>query len=65
MIYILAAMGYTVLASRRNRAEMAQALTAKLDRRVGIISLVAYLAVLGLTMAYYLSHHYNVLDQYL
>lgn len=65
MIYILAAMAYTVLASRRNRAEMAQALTAKLDRRVGLISLVAYLAILGLTLAYYLSHHYNVLDQYL
>jgi hypothetical protein len=32
---------------------------------VGIISLVAYLAILGLTVAYYLSRHYNVLDQYL
>jgi hypothetical protein len=40
MVYILAAMAYTTLASRRNRAEMAQALTAKLDRRVGLISLV-------------------------
>ena len=65
MIYILAAMAYTVLASRRNRAEMAQALTAKLDRRVGLVSLVVYLAILGLTLAYYLSQHYNVLDQYL
>jgi hypothetical protein len=65
MVYILAAMVYTVLASRRNRAEMAEALTAKLDRRVGIISLVVYLAILGLTLAYYLSQHYNVLDQYL
>jgi len=65
MIYILAAMAYTVLASRRNRAEMAQALTAKLDRRVGLVSLVVYLAILGLTLTYYLSHHYNVLDQYL
>ncbi|MFN0142704.1 MAG: hypothetical protein ACKVP6_04560 [Mycobacterium sp.] len=65
MIYILASMAYTVLASRRNRAEMAQALTAKLDRRVGIISLVAYLAILGITLAYYLNQHYNVLDQYL
>jgi hypothetical protein len=65
MIYVLAAMSYTVLASRRNRQEMAQALTAKLDRRVGLISLIAYLAILGLTLAYYLSHHYNVLDQYL
>jgi len=65
MVYILGAMAYTTLASRRNRAEMAQALTAKLDRRVGLISLIAYLAILGLTLAYYLSHHYNVLDQYL
>ena len=65
MIYILAAMAYTTLASRRNRAEMAQALTAKLDRRVGLLSLIAYLAILGLTLVYYLSHHYNVLDQYL
>ena len=65
MIYILAAMAYTVLASRRNRAEMAQALTAKLDRRVGLVSLVVYLAILGLTLVYYLSHHYNVLDQYI
>ena len=65
MIYILGAMGYTVLASRRNRAEMAQALTAKLDRRVGIISLVAYLAIMGMTLVYYLNQHYNVLDQYL
>lgn len=65
MIYILAAMAYTVLASRRNRAEMAQAFTVKLDRRVGIISLVAYLAILGLIVVYYLNQHYNVLDQYL
>ena len=65
MVYILAAMVYTVMASRRNRAEMAQALTAKLDRRVGFISLVVYLLILGLTLAYYTSQHYNVLDQYL
>ncbi len=65
MIYILAAMVYTVLASRRNRQEMAQALSGALDRRVGIISLVAYLAILGLTLMYYLSRAYNVLDQYL
>ena len=65
MVYILAAMVYTVVASRRNRAEMAQALTARLDRRVGIISLVVYLAILGLTLTYYLSQHYNILDQYI
>jgi len=65
MVYILAAMVYTVLASRRNRKEMAEALSGALDRRVGIISLVAYLAILGLTLAYYLSQHYNILDQYI
>ena len=65
MVYILGAMAYTTLASRRNRAEMAQALTARLDRRVGLISLVVYLVILGLTLVYYLNHHYNVLNQYL
>ena len=65
MVYILAAMVYTVLASRRNRQEMAEALSGALDRRVGIISLVAYLVILGLTLAYYLSQRYNILDQYL
>jgi hypothetical protein len=44
---------------------MAQALTAKLDRRVGLISLVVYLAILGLTLTYYLNQHYNVLNQYI
>ncbi len=65
MVYILAAMVYTVLASRRNRQEMAEALSGALDRRVGIISPVAYLVILGLTLAYYLSQRYNILDQYL
>ena len=65
MVYILGAMVYTVLASRRNRHEMAEALSGALDRRVGIISLVAYLVILGLTLAYYLSQRYNILDQYL
>ena len=65
MVYILGAMVYTVLASRRNRQEMAEALSGALDRRVGIISLVAYLVILGLTLAYYLSQRYNILDQYL
>lgn len=65
MVYILAAMGYTVLASRRNAKEKAEALSVALDRRVGVISLVAYLAILGLTLAYYLNHQYNVFDQYL
>ena len=65
MIYILAAMVYTVLASRRNRHEMAEALTVSLDRRVGIVSLVLYLAIMAITLIYYLSHHYNLLDQYM
>ena len=65
MVYILAAMAYTVLASRRNRQEMAEALSVSLDRRVGIVSLVVYLVVLGITLFYYLNQHYDVLNQYL
>ena len=65
MVYILAAMAYTVLASRRNRQEMAEALSVSLDRRVGIISLVLYLVILAITLFYYLNQHYNVLNQYL
>jgi len=65
MVYILAAMSYTVLASRRNRQEMAEALSGSLDRRVGITSLVLYLVILGITLAYYLNQHYNVLNQYM
>ena len=64
MVYVLAAMAYAVLASRRNRAEMAEALSVSLDRRVGIISLLAYLAILAITLIYYLNQHYNVLNQY-
>ena len=64
MVYILAAMAYTVLASRRNRQEMAEALSVALDRRVGIISLVAYVSVLTWTVFYYVNQHYNVFDQY-
>jgi hypothetical protein len=65
MVYILAAMTYTVLASRRNRQEMAEALSVSMDRRVGITSLVLYLVILGITLAYDLNQHYNVLNQYL
>jgi hypothetical protein len=64
MVYILAAMAYTVLASRRNRQEMAEALSVALDRRVGVISLVAYISVLTWTVFYYMNQHYNVFDQY-
>ena len=64
MVYILAAMAYTALASRRNRHEMAQALSVSLDRRVGILSLVVYLAILALALTYYLHQHYNAYTQY-
>jgi hypothetical protein len=65
MVYILAAMAYTALASRRNHHQMAAALSASRDRRVGVISLVAYAAILALTLIYYLHQHYNLLDQYI
>jgi hypothetical protein len=55
MVYIAAAIGYTVLASRRNKHEIAQALTAAVDRRVGIISLVVYGTLIGLTVYLHLS----------
>ena len=65
MVYILAAMAYTVLASRRTRQETAEALSVSMDRRVGILSLVVYLAVLAMTVVVYLHQQYNVLNQYL
>ncbi|MGV1006772.1 MAG: hypothetical protein ACOYEV_18865, partial [Candidatus Nanopelagicales bacterium] len=54
MLYILAAMGYTVVASRRNRHEMAQALTAATDRRAGVISLLTYGALIAVSTYLYL-----------
>ncbi|MGV0991138.1 MAG: hypothetical protein ACOYB7_02690 [Mycobacterium sp.] len=54
MLYILAAMGYTVVASRRNRHEVAQALTAATDRRAGLASLLIYGALLAVTTYMYL-----------
>ncbi|WP_328351893.1 hypothetical protein OG976_18730 [Mycobacterium sp. NBC_00419] len=56
MIYIAAATGYSVLASRRNHQEMSPALTAALDRRVGLISLGTYAALVALTI---FLHVYN------
>ena len=50
MIYIAAATGYSVLASRRNHHERSPALTAGLDRRVGLISLGTYAALVALTI---------------
>ena len=55
LLYVLVAMGYTVLASRRNRHEMAEALTRSLDRRMGIWSLVVYTMAMALTIALYLA----------
>lgn len=49
--YVLAAMAYTVIASRR---ETHTASEAVLDRRVGIASLIAYGVLLALTIAGYL-----------
>lgn len=58
MLYVLAAMGYTVLASRRSRTEKAEAVTTSLDRRVGVISLAAYVVLIALTMISYLHFNY-------
>ena len=54
-----------MLASRRNRHEMAQALSVSMDRRVGIVSLIAYLVILAVAVIFYLSQSYNVLNQYM
>ena len=61
MLYILAAMGYTVVASRRNRHEMAQALTAATDRRAGVISLAAFGALIALATYLYLRGDHSLL----
>lgn len=65
MAYIAAAMGYTVLASRRNRHEQAQALTGAVDRRVGIISLAVYAALIALTMYLHLHQAHPVTEHFL
>ena len=62
MIYIAAAIGYTVLASRRNRHEMAQALTAAVDRRVGLISLAAYVILIAVTVYLHLRQAHPVTE---
>lgn len=61
LVYVLVAMGYTVLASRRHAHEAAEALSTALDRRVGVITLVAYVVVIALTMVLYLNHHVDPL----
>lgn len=50
MVYIVVATGYSVLASRRNHHERSPALTAALDRRIGVLSLATYAAVVALTI---------------
>jgi hypothetical protein len=54
MLYILVAMGYAVFASRRSRKDAAEAHLTKLDRRVGVISLVVYVVLIATTMVSYL-----------
>ena len=58
LVYILVAMGYTVLASRRNKHEVAEALTRQVDRRMGIASLVVFVITITLTIVLYLNHHH-------
>ena len=58
LFYIFIAMGYTVLASRRNRHEVDEAVSKSLDRRAGIISLVSYVVAIGLTLVLYLFHQH-------
>lgn len=58
MLYILAAMGYTVLASRRTKKETADAILTSFDRRVGVASLVIYTVLIALALTYYLRHQY-------
>ena len=65
MVYVLAAMAYTVLASRRNKHEIAQALTSSVDRRVGVISLAIYAALIAVTMYLYLHQEHVSLEQFL
>lgn len=56
LAYILVAMGYTVLASRRNQHEVAEALTRQWDRRMGIVSLALYSVLMVATVIGYLNH---------
>lgn len=59
MLYILAAMGYTVIASRRTKKETADAILTSFDRRVGVTSLVIYAVMIAVALTYYLNHQYN------
>ncbi len=55
MVYVAAATGYSVLASRRNHHERSPVLTAALDRRVGALSIAVYAVLVALTI--YLHMH--------
>ena len=54
MFYILIAMSYTVIASRRNKYDAAEALITQFDRRVGITALILYIILTAGTMLFYL-----------
>ena len=56
MFYVLIAMGYTVLASRRNAYDAEEALVTQLDRRVGITALLLYIVLTATTMIFYVQH---------
>lgn len=50
MVFIVAATGYSVLASRRSHHERAPARTAALDKRVGLSAVMVYSALVALTI---------------
>ena len=54
MVYVLIAMVYTVIGSRRSAHEQAQELLMRVDRRVGVASLAIYAAAVVLTVLLYL-----------
>lgn len=56
MLYILVTMGYTVVASRRNRHEMQEALAKSLDRKAGLIAFTGYLVLLAAVVLLFVTH---------
>ncbi|MGI9126343.1 MAG: hypothetical protein ACR2JM_16595 [Mycobacterium sp.] len=58
MLYILVAMGYTVVASRRSKADAAEAIMSSLDRKMGIASLAIYVVLIAVTVIMYLQHQH-------
>lgn len=58
LFYVLVAMGYTVIASRRNRHQVAEALTRSTDRTWSIVTLGVYAVLVALTMFLYLNHQH-------